>query len=59
MVLLGALAATDSLPIPTDTILTVVRTQTKEKFLASNLKAFELGAAAARNTGNWQRRSVR
>jgi indolepyruvate ferredoxin oxidoreductase beta subunit len=58
MVLLGALAATDSLPIPVETILTVVRTQTKEKFLASNLKAFELGAAAARDPGNWQRRSV-
>ena len=57
MVLLGALAATDSLPIPAEAILTVVRTQTKEKFLASNLKAFELGAAAARDSGNWQRRS--
>ena len=58
MVLLGALAATDSLPIPAEAILTVVRTQTKEKFLASNLKAFELGAAAARDSGNWQRRSL-
>jgi indolepyruvate ferredoxin oxidoreductase beta subunit len=58
MVLLGALAATDSLPIPVETILTVVRTQTKEKFLASNLKAFELGAAAARDAGNWRQRSL-
>jgi indolepyruvate ferredoxin oxidoreductase beta subunit len=58
MVLLGALAATDSLPVPVETILTVVRTQTKEKFLASNLKAFELGAAAALDSGNWQRRSL-
>ncbi len=58
MVLLGALAATDSLPIPTEAILTVVRTQTKEKFLASNLKAFELGAAAARDSRNWRRRAV-
>lgn len=58
MVLLGALAATGSLPIPTEAILTVVRTQTKEKFLASNLKAFELGAAAARDVSNWQRRST-
>jgi len=56
MVLLGALAATGSLPIPAEAILTVVRTQTKEKFLASNLKAFDLGAAAARDPGNWQRR---
>ena len=58
MVLLGALAATDTLPIPVETILTVVRTQTKEKFLASNLKAFELGAATARDSINWQRRSL-
>jgi indolepyruvate ferredoxin oxidoreductase beta subunit len=58
MVLMGALAATDSLPISAETILTVVRTQTREKFLASNLKAFELGAAAARDAGNWQRRSL-
>jgi indolepyruvate ferredoxin oxidoreductase beta subunit len=58
MVLLGALAATDSLPISADTILAVVRTRTKEKFLASNLKAFELGAAAARNPDNWQRRPL-
>jgi indolepyruvate ferredoxin oxidoreductase beta subunit len=58
MVLLGALVATDSLPIPAEAILTVVRTRTKEKFLASNLKAFELGAAAARNPDNWQRRPL-
>jgi indolepyruvate ferredoxin oxidoreductase beta subunit len=57
MVLMGALAATDSLPISAEAIHTVVRTRTKEKFLASNLKAFELGAAAARDPGNWQRRS--
>jgi indolepyruvate ferredoxin oxidoreductase beta subunit len=58
MVLLGALTATDSLPIPAEAILTVVRTQTKEKFLSSNLKAFELGAAAARDPRNWQRRDA-
>jgi indolepyruvate ferredoxin oxidoreductase beta subunit len=57
MVLLGALAATDYLPIPTDDILRVIRTRTKEKFLAANLQAFELGAAAAREPRNWQRRS--
>jgi indolepyruvate ferredoxin oxidoreductase, beta subunit len=56
MVLLGALAATESLPITAEDILSVIRTRTKEKFLASNLKAFELGAAAARNPRNWQRR---
>jgi indolepyruvate ferredoxin oxidoreductase, beta subunit len=57
MVLLGALASTDALPIPGEAILKIVRTQTKEKFLASNLKAFDLGATAARDSGNWQRRS--
>jgi len=56
MVLLGALAATESLPITAEDILSVIRTRTKEKFLASNLKAFELGAAAARDPRNWQRR---
>jgi indolepyruvate ferredoxin oxidoreductase beta subunit len=58
MVLMGALAATDLLPFPAETVLTVVRTRTKEKFLASNLKAFDLGAAAAQNSGNWLRRSL-
>jgi len=56
MVILGALAATDSLPITAQDILSVIHTCTKEKFLASNLKAFELGAAAARDPRNWQRR---
>ncbi|MGO8761673.1 MAG: indolepyruvate oxidoreductase subunit beta [Desulfobaccales bacterium] len=56
MVLLGALAATDYLPIGAEDILRVIRTRTKEKFLASNLQAFELGAEAARDPGNWQRR---
>ena len=56
MVILGALAATDSLPIAAEDILAVIRTGTKEKFLASNLQAFDLGAAAARDPRNWQRR---
>ena len=56
MVLLGALAATDILPIAAEDILSVIRTRTKEKFLASNLQAFDLGAAAARETRNWLRR---
>jgi indolepyruvate ferredoxin oxidoreductase, beta subunit len=56
MVLLGALAATESLPLTAQDLLSVIRTRTKEKFLASNLKAFELGAAAAREPRNWQRR---
>ena len=56
MVLLGALAATEYLPISVQDILSVIRTRTKEKFLASNLQAFDLGAAAARDTSNWERR---
>ena len=56
MVLLGALAATESLPITAQDILSVIHTRTKERFLASNLMAFELGAAAAKDPGNWQRR---
>jgi len=58
MVLLGALAATDYLPMAAEDLLAVIRTRTKEKFLASNLQAFELGAAAARELRNWQRRAV-
>jgi indolepyruvate ferredoxin oxidoreductase beta subunit len=56
MVLLGALAATESLPLTAQDLLSVIRTRTKEKFLASNLKAFDLGAAAAREPLNWRRR---
>jgi indolepyruvate ferredoxin oxidoreductase beta subunit len=55
MVLLGALVATEVLPIAAADILAVIRTRTKEKFLAANLKAFELGAAAAREPANWRR----
>jgi indolepyruvate ferredoxin oxidoreductase beta subunit len=58
MVLLGALAATAYLPLAAEDLLAVIRTRTKEKFLASNLQAFELGAAAAREPRNWQRRAV-
>jgi indolepyruvate ferredoxin oxidoreductase, beta subunit len=56
MVLLGALAATESLPLTAQDLLSVIRTRTKEKFLASNLQAFDLGAAAAREPRNWRRR---
>ncbi len=55
MVLLGALAATGRLPVSAAAILEVIRTRTNPKFLESNLKAFELGAAAARDKGNWRR----
>lgn len=56
MVLLGALAALDRLPFGAQEILEVIRSRTNPKFLESNLKAFELGAAAAREEGNWLRR---
>jgi indolepyruvate ferredoxin oxidoreductase, beta subunit len=55
MVLLGALAATASLPLTAGDLLEVIRTRTKEKFLDSNLRAFELGEAAARESANWLR----
>jgi indolepyruvate ferredoxin oxidoreductase, beta subunit len=58
MVLLGALAATESLPLTTEDLLGVIRTRTKEKFLPANLQAFELGAVAARDPRHWQRRSM-
>ncbi|MCK9375455.1 MAG: indolepyruvate oxidoreductase subunit beta [Syntrophobacterales bacterium] len=58
MVLLGALTATDYLLIPAADLVALIRTRTKEKFLASNLQAFELGAEAARNPGNWLRREA-
>jgi indolepyruvate ferredoxin oxidoreductase beta subunit len=57
MVLLGALAATEALPLAATDLLAMIRTRTKEKFLASNLQAFDLGAAAARDARNWRRRS--
>jgi len=59
MVLLGALAATDCLPLAAEAILEVVRTRTNPKFLDSNLQAFKAGAEAARDDGNWLRRPAR
>ena len=56
MVLLGALAATARLPVSAAEVLAVIRTRTNPKFLESNLKAFDLGEAAARDAGNWLRR---
>jgi len=55
MVLLGALAATESLPFPGEILISVVRNRTNPKFLESNLQAFQLGEAAARDRGNWRR----
>jgi indolepyruvate ferredoxin oxidoreductase, beta subunit len=56
MVLLGALMALERLPVSAAQVLEVIRSRTNPKFLESNLKAFDLGAAAARDTGNWLRR---
>lgn len=47
MVLLGALIQTDILPLSTENVKEAIRTRTKETFAETNLKAFELGFAAA------------
>jgi indolepyruvate ferredoxin oxidoreductase beta subunit len=56
MVLLGALMGTERLPVSAAEVVEVIRSRTNPKFLESNLKAFELGAAAARDASNWLRR---
>ena len=56
MVLLGALMALGRLPFAAEEVLEVIRSRTNPKFLESNLTAFELGAAAAREAANWRRR---
>ena len=56
MVLLGALLATERLPVSAAEVVEVIRSRTNPKFLESNLRAFELGAAAAREDENWRRR---
>jgi indolepyruvate ferredoxin oxidoreductase beta subunit len=55
MVLLGALAAGDSLPFPAAMLVDLIRTRTNPKFLESNLQAFDLGVQAARDSRNWLR----
>jgi len=47
MVLLGALTQTAVLPLSVDEVKEAMRTKTKKAFLDSNLKAFDLGYAAA------------
>ena len=47
MVLLGALIQTGVLPLETDQVKEAMQHKTKPAFLASNLKAFELGYTAA------------
>ena len=47
MVLLGALVQTGKVPIDAEKVKETIRTKTKQAFVEMNLKAFELGAAAA------------
>jgi indolepyruvate ferredoxin oxidoreductase beta subunit len=47
MVLLGALAQTDIIPLSTENIKTAIKTRTKKAFVDINLKAFDLGYAEA------------
>ncbi len=47
MVLLGALTQTGVLPLSLEEVKEAMRTKTKKAFLDSNLKAFDLGFAAA------------
>ncbi|HSO62804.1 MAG TPA: indolepyruvate oxidoreductase subunit beta [Desulfobacterales bacterium] len=49
MVLLGALTQTGVLPLTAEHVKTAMRRKTKPAFLDGNLKAFDLGAAAAQN----------
>jgi indolepyruvate ferredoxin oxidoreductase, beta subunit len=49
MVLLGALIQTGALPLTGDQVREAMRRKTKAAFLDVNLKAFDLGHAAARN----------
>ncbi|MCF8031471.1 MAG: indolepyruvate oxidoreductase subunit beta [Desulfarculaceae bacterium] len=47
MVMLGALFGAAELPIDVKTMKKVIRSQTKKRFAASNVKAFDLGFKAA------------
>jgi len=47
MVLLGALVQTGKVPIDAEKVKETIRTKTKQAFVESNIKAFELGAAVA------------
>ena len=49
MVMLGALAQTDTIPLSADVLKETIRTKTKKAFADMNLKAFELGYEAAAN----------
>ena len=47
MVLLGSLIQTGVLPLSKENVKEAIRTRTKKAFAEMNLKAFELGYAAA------------
>jgi indolepyruvate ferredoxin oxidoreductase beta subunit len=49
MVLLGALTQTGVLPLSVETVKEAMKRKTKQAFLKMNLKAFDLGFAAAQN----------
>lgn len=52
IVLLGALLQTNLLPMTAEQVKEIIRTKTKAAFVKANLKAFDLGyAAAARTSG--------
>ena len=51
IVLLGALIQTGILPLSADSVKEAIQTKTKKTFVESNLKAFELGFAAAKELG--------
>jgi indolepyruvate ferredoxin oxidoreductase beta subunit len=57
MVLLGALTQTGVLPLTAEHVKSAMRRKTKPAFLDGNLKAFEMGVAAARNS--WCRSRLR
>ena len=52
IVLLGALIQTGILPLSADTIKHAIRTTTKQAFVETNIKAFDLGFSAAENNIN-------
>ena len=53
MVLLGALAASASLPFSDEDLRQILRTRTNPKFLEANLLAFQSGVDAAQAAKNW------
>ena len=46
MVMIGALSATGSIPLPEDLLKQTIRDKTKQEFLDMNLKAFDMGYSA-------------